>query len=64
VLITNREDRTLISGFAQVLQFNPVVTFTDGNNLVRTEWWRTGGEARLQEIQGHARYSRVRTYRP
>lgn len=63
-LTTNKEDRTLITGFAQVLQFNPTVTYTDQNGLVHTEWWRTGGEKRLGEIQGHALYTRVRTYKP
>lgn len=62
-LITSQEDRTLISGFAQVLQFNPAVTFTDEDGTVYTEWWRTDGDKRLQEIEGHAKYTNVRTYK-
>jgi hypothetical protein len=62
-LVTDSEDRTLISGFAQVLQFDPTVTFTDEDGLVYTEWWRTEGDKRLQEIQGHAMYTNVKTYK-
>ncbi|MBX3065153.1 MAG: hypothetical protein U0528_07955 [Anaerolineae bacterium] len=62
-LITSQEDRTLISGFAQVLQFNPTVTYTDEDGLVYTEWWRGEGDKRMQEIEGRAMYTNVRTYK-
>jgi hypothetical protein len=62
-LISDREDRTLITGFAHVLQFNPTVSFTNENGLLYTEWWRTDGDKRMQKIQGHPLYSAVKTYK-
>ena len=65
VLRTTREDRTLISGFSQVLQMLPAVTFSSDDGLVTTEWRRdkAEGDRRLQEVKGHATAYNVKTYK-
>jgi len=63
VLRSSREDRTLISGFAQVLQFVPLLTFTEEDGTVVTEWHRgDDGAHRLQDVQGKMAYTNVKTY--
>jgi hypothetical protein len=65
VLRASREDRTLISGFSQVLQMLPVVTYTSEDGLVATEWRRDPAEGvrRLQEVKSHATAYNVKTYK-
>lgn len=64
-VISDKEDRTLISGFAIVLQFNPAFSFADENGNVSVEWWRVEAEGthRRREIEGHAMYTNVKTYK-
>jgi hypothetical protein len=62
-LHTDREDRTLVSGFAQVLQFPPTLSYSDENGDFVAEWHRTGGDKRLLEVKGHPTFSNVKTYR-
>jgi len=62
-LRSDREDRTLVSGFAQVLQFPPTLSYTDENGTFIAEWWRQDAGKRLQEIQGHPLYTNVKTYK-
>lgn len=62
-LSASREDRTLVAGFAQVLQLQPTVSYMDENGVHQTEWWRSDGDRRVQEIQGQARFSQVKTYK-
>ncbi len=62
-LRASREDRTLVSGFAQVLQFPPTLSYTDENGTFIAEWWRQDAAKRLQEIQGHPLYTNLKTYK-
>jgi hypothetical protein len=63
VLRSSQEDRTLVSGFAQVLQFPPTIGYTDVNGDFVAEWRRADAAKRLQEIQGHANYTNIKTYK-
>ena len=62
-LHASQEDRTLISGFAQVLQFTPTLSYTDENGDFVAEWRRSDAAKRLQDIQGHPTYTNVKTYK-
>jgi hypothetical protein len=62
-LRSTEENRTLITGFAQILQFPPTFSFTDENGEFVAEWHRQDGAKRLQEIQGQARFTNVKTYK-
>lgn len=65
VLRSSKEDKTLITGFAQVLQFLPLLTFTQEDGTVVTEWQRVPENAsrRLQDVQAHSTYYNVKTYK-
>jgi hypothetical protein len=62
-LRANKEDRTLVGGFAQVLQFPPTLSYTDENDTFVAEWRRVDAAKRLQQIQGHPTYTNVKTYK-
>ena len=62
-LRASKEDRTLVSGFAQVLQFPPTLSHVDENGTFIAEWRRHDAGKRLQEIQGHPLYTDVKTYK-
>ncbi len=64
-LRSSKEDRTLISGFAQVLGFSPALSYTDENGVYVVEWWRNEADKskRLQEIMGHPIYTNLKTYK-
>ncbi len=62
-LHATKEDRTLVTGFAQVLQFTPTLSYIDENGDFVAEWWRSDAAKRLQEIQGHPTYTNVKTYK-
>ena len=57
------EDRTLITGFAQILQFPPTLSYVDENGNFVAEWRRADAPKRLQEVQGHPNYTNVKTYK-
>jgi len=65
VLRASSADKTLVSGFAQVLQFLPTMSFTENDGTVVTEWHRDVSEAqhRLQTVTSSAQYSNVKTYK-
>lgn len=65
VLRSSKEDRTLITGFAQVLQFLPTLTYTEEDGTVVTEWHRDPDSAarRLQDVQGHPTFFNIKTYK-
>jgi hypothetical protein len=62
-ITTDKEDRTLVAGFAKVLQFPPTLSFVDEQGVFNVEWWREGGDKRFQEVQGHPTYTGIRTYK-
>src|SRR5262249_50477308 len=62
-LTAEKEDRTLVTGFAQVLQFPPTLSYIDENGTFIAEWRRKDAAKRLQEVQGHPNYSDVKTYK-
>jgi hypothetical protein len=62
-LTSSQEDRTLIAGFAQVLQFPPTLSYINENGEFVAEWRRVDADKRLQEIRGHAQYTNVKTYK-
>ena len=62
-LTCSREDRTILMGFSQVLQFPPTLSFTDENGNWVAEWWRKDAEKRFQEVQGHPNYTNIKTYK-
>lgn len=63
ILRSSREERTLLAGFAQVLQFPPTLSFSDEDGIFIAEWHRGDASGRLQELQGQATYSNLRTYK-
>ncbi len=63
ILRSSKEDRTLLTGFAQVLQFPPSFSYTDENGSFVAEWRRANAEKWLLEIKGHPTYTNVKTYR-
>ena len=64
-LQASREDKTVINGFSQVLQMLPVLSFTQEDGSVITEWHRdaASGARRLQEVKNRANVYNVKTYR-
>jgi hypothetical protein len=62
-LTTNKESRELIIGFTQVLQFPPTLSYTNDGTLYVAEWRRKEATKRLQEVQGHAQYTNIKTYK-
>jgi hypothetical protein len=62
-LCTSEENRTLVSAFAQVLQFPPTISYTDVNGDFVAEWRRADEAKRLQELQGHPNYTDIKTYK-
>jgi hypothetical protein len=62
-LFSTEENRTLIGGFAQVLQFPPTLSYNDENGDFVAEWWRADAAKRLGEVQGHPTYTNVKTYK-
>jgi hypothetical protein len=64
VLRATRDDKTLVTGFAQVLQMLPVITFTDTDGTIVTEWHRDSelAKRRVQDIGSSPQYSAVKTY--
>ena len=62
ILRADKENMTLVTGFAQVLQFPPTLSFTDVDGSFVVEWRRDDPAKRLQEVQGHANYSNFKTY--
>lgn len=66
VLRAGKEDKTLVTGFTQVLQFPPTLSYNDFNDESGTfvaEWRRADSEKRWQEIQGHPGYTNVKRYK-
>lgn len=63
ILRADKEDITLLTGFAQVLQFPPTLSFIDADDTFVAEWRRDDPAKRLQEVQGHANYRDVKTYK-
>jgi hypothetical protein len=62
-LRSSEENRTLVTGFAQILQFPPTVSYTDESGEFVAEWRRQDVAKRLQEIQGQTRFTNVKTYK-
>jgi hypothetical protein len=62
-LRTDKEDTTLLVGFSQVLHLTPTVSYLDDNGEFIVEWRRSDAEKRLQEIQGHATYRNIKTFK-
>ena len=64
-LRSSKEDRTLTSGFVQVLGFPPALSYNDENGVYIVEWWRneTDRAKRLQEMMGHPIYTNLKTYK-
>jgi hypothetical protein len=62
---TSREDKTLVTGFAQALQLLPVVSYTETDGTVVTEWHRDPAMManRLRDIQSSTHYTNVKTYK-
>lgn len=65
ILRSSREDKTLVTGFAQVLQFLPTISFTQDDGMVITEWHRDAqlSANRLRDIQSAPQYTNVKTYK-
>ncbi len=62
-LRSDKEDQTLLKGFAQVLQFPPTLSYIDETGEFVAEWRRSDGEKRLQEVKGHPNFASVKTYK-
>ncbi len=63
VLYSSKENRTLITGFAQVLQLAPTLSYTDENGDFVAEWHRVDGDKRIQAVRGDSKYTNVKTYK-
>lgn len=63
ILRSDKEDLTLLTGFAQVLQFPPTLSYADLDGAFVAEWRRDDPSKRLQEVQGHPNYRDVKTYK-
>ncbi len=65
VLRSSKEDRTVITAFAQILQFLPTLTYSTEDGTVVTEWHRDAesGSRRLLDVQGHPTYFNIKTYK-
>jgi hypothetical protein len=62
-LFADKEDKTLVKGFAQMLQLVPAFSYTDESGLFVVEWWRADGEKHYQDAKGHPNYSSIKTYK-
>jgi hypothetical protein len=62
-LTTDQAAIELIKGFAQVLQMQPTLSYVNENGLHIAEWRRKDATARLNEIEGHAQYTNLKTYK-
>ena len=62
-LRASKEDRTLLTGFSQVLQFAPSYSYIDESGEFVAEWYRGDASKRILEIKGHPNYTNVRTYK-
>jgi hypothetical protein len=62
-LRSDKEDQTLLKGFAQVLQFPPTLSYIDETGAFVAEWRRSDGEKRLQEVKGRPNFASVKTYK-
>lgn len=64
-LLTSRVDKTVVSGFTQVLQMPPTLSFTQEDGSVLTEWHRDPASAaqRLQDVRNRANVYNVTTYK-
>jgi hypothetical protein len=63
-LTASEENKTLVTGFSQMLQMPPLFSYVDENGTFVVEWWRTEeGQKRLQEVQGKPNYTRLKTYK-
>ena len=58
-----REDRSLVAGLSQVLQFTPAFSYVNENGQFVCEWWRQDGEKKYEEIKGHPTYTQIKTYK-
>jgi hypothetical protein len=63
VLRTDQESLALVQGFTKVLALNPTLSYTDDNGTFTCEWRRNDADKRLQEIQGHPKYTAIKTYK-
>jgi hypothetical protein len=62
-LRTDKENLTLVQGFARVLALNPVVSYITSDGEYVTEWRRKDADKRMQEIKGHGNYTGIKTYK-
>ncbi|HVO41056.1 MAG TPA: hypothetical protein VMT34_00460 [Aggregatilineales bacterium] len=63
MLTTDKEAKDLITGFAQVLQFPPTLSYFNPEGQSIAEWRRKDAAKRLQESQGQPQYSDIKTYK-
>lgn len=62
-LLSEKDDRTLVAGFAQVLQLTPSFSYIDENGTFHCEWWRKDAEKHYDNIKGHPNYTNIKTYK-
>jgi hypothetical protein len=62
-LYAEREDRDLIKGLSQVLQFVPSFSYNDVDGTFIAEWWRQDGEKKYEDIKGHPNFTNIKTYK-
>lgn len=55
-LYSPQDTPNLVSALSNILQLPAVLTYTDPEQRIVTEWHRDGGEARWREIQGNPTY--------
>ncbi|HRE48997.1 MAG TPA: hypothetical protein PLD47_14815 [Aggregatilineales bacterium] len=59
----DKENQTLIAGFAQMLQFLPTFGYTNTEGVYVVEWWREEGEKRYEAIKGNPTFTNVKRYK-
>ena len=61
----SQEDKTLITGFSQVLQMLPAVTYPDQSGQIVTEWVRDRNTVahRIEEVKAHVPVGQIKTYK-
>ncbi|MBN1965800.1 MAG: hypothetical protein JW910_14205 [Anaerolineae bacterium] len=52
-LYSQQDAPDIVNAFSNILQLPAVLTFTDPEQRIVTEWHRDGGEARWRQIQGN-----------
>ena len=62
-LYADKEDRTLIAGFSQALQFAPAFGYADASGQFVAEWWREGGDAHYEQVKGNPSFTSVKRFR-